>query len=52
MSRCYVQYGPIRPKGRRRLERHGSQFSDIHDKPDILMIIFIGSDILINLIFS
>ena len=36
MSRCYVQYGPIisRPKGRR-LEKHGSQFSDIRDKPDI-----------------
>ena len=22
---------------------HGSQFSDIHDKPDILMITFLGS---------
>ena len=42
MSGCYVQYGPMisRPKGRRRLEKHGSQFSDIRDKPDILMIIF------------
>ena len=26
---------------------HGSQFSDIHDKPDIVMIYFLVSDIMI-----